>query len=140
MTRPVVGVQVPQLTNIDHVHVYVPDREQAAQWFQDVLGFEVEESLRVWATDSGPLTIGDAEGHIHVALFEATDYVPCTAIAFGADGANFLQWKQLLDEKGVAAQCKDHDLAWSLYFHDPYDNLYEITTYEHEVVSGALAT
>lgn len=127
-----------KLTSIDHIHVYVPDREAAATWFFEVLGLTVEESLRVWAADSGPLTIGDESGNIHLALFERSDFVPSTAIAFGADADNFLLWKQLLEAKGVLARCTDHDLAWSLYFHDPFGNMYEITTYEHAAVSEAL--
>jgi len=127
-----------QLVGIDHIHVYVPDREQAAAWFHDVLGFKVEEALRVWATDGGPLTIGDESGKIHLALFSKTEFVPSTAIAFGADAENFLEWKHLLESKGILARCTDHDLAWSLYFHDPYENMYEITTYDHAAVSAAL--
>ncbi len=126
------------LTGIDHLHVYVPNREEAAQWFYEVLGFKVEESLRVWATEGGPLTIGNDSGTIHLALFERTEFTPSTAIAFGADAGNFLEWKRLLETQGIRARFTDHDLAWSLYFHDPYKNLYEITTYDHATVAQAL--
>ncbi len=127
-----------ELSGIDHVHVYVPDREAAADWFQELLGFEVEESLRAWAVEGGPLTIGDASGRIHLALFERAEGPPSTAIAFGADANNFLAWKQRLEDRGLLARCADHALAWSLYFHDPYGNMYEITTYEHAAVARAL--
>jgi catechol-2,3-dioxygenase len=126
------------LTGIDHIHVYVPDRQEAASWFEEVFGFEVDESLRQWAEGGGPLTIGDDAGRIHLALFERTDFTPSTAIAFGTDGRNFLEWKRLLERRGMDVRCTDHDLAWSLYFQDPYGNTYEITTYEHELVSDAL--
>ncbi len=126
------------LTGIDHIHVYVPDREQAARWFYEVLGFRVEESLRVWAVDGGPLTISDPAGQIHLALFEKSDFVPSTAIAFAADAKNFLEWKQLFECKGIPVRCTDHNLAWSLYLHDPYENLYEITSYDHADISTAL--
>ena len=129
---------MPALTGIDHIHVYVHDRERGAQWFQDVLGFEVVESLRVWAVDGGPLTIGDKSGKIHLALFERTEFVPSTAIAFAADWKNFLEWKDLLESRGVLARCTDHNIAWSLYFHDPCENMYEITTYDHSEVSRAI--
>lgn len=127
-----------RLTGIDHVHIYVSDRAQAAAWFEDVLGFQVEESLRAWATDGGPLTIGDEAGNIHIALFERTERVPSTAVAFGTDAENFLTWKALLEDRGLLDQCSDHTLAWSLYFRDPDDNVYEITTYEHDLVAEAL--
>ncbi len=126
------------LSGIDHIHVYVPDREQAARWFEELLGFKVEESLRVWATENGPLTIGDDAGKIHLALFQRSEFTPSTAIAFGADAQNFLQWKRRLEERGILDRCADHDLAWSLYFHDPYKNMYEITTYDHAAVSEVL--
>lgn len=129
-----------ELSGIDHIHVYVPDREAAAAWFHELFGFEVVESLRVWAVDGGPLTIGDAGDRIHLALFERAEGPPSTAIAFGADASNFLAWKQRLEQRGLLARCTDHALAWSLYFHDPYGNMYEITTYEHDIVSQALAS
>ncbi len=61
-----------------------------------------------------------------------------TAIAFGSDAKNFLQWQELREAQGVLARYSDHDLAWSLCFHDPYENLYEITTYDYAVVAKAL--
>lgn len=125
------------LNGIDHIHVYVPDREQAAAWFRDLLGFEVVESLRVWAADGGPLTIADATG-IHLALFERVGAAPSTAIAFGADAENFLEFKRVLEGRGILVRCSDHDMAWSLYFKDPYENLYEITCWDHRAVSEAL--
>ena len=127
-----------ELEGFDHIHVSVPDREQAAEWFEEVLGFRIEESLRSWATEGGPLTIGDESGKIHLALFERKDFTPLTAIAFGADAKNFLEWKRILEDRRILSRCTDHDLAWSLYFHDPYGNIYEITTYEHAAVSEAL--
>ena len=130
---------MPQLAGFDHIHVYVPDREAAARWFAEVLGFSVVEKLRVWAPNGGPLTIADAAGKIHLALFEKPDFVPQTAIAFGAGASDFLAWKQLLEARGILARCTDHSLAWSLYFHDPFRNMYEITTYEVDAVSAALA-
>jgi len=78
------------LTGIDHIHVYVPNRERAAQWFHEVLGFKVDESLRFWAADGGPRTIGNDSGTIHLALFEREEFAPLTAIAFGSDAKNFL--------------------------------------------------
>jgi catechol 2,3-dioxygenase len=129
---------VPNLTGIDHIHVYVPSRVDAAKWFETVLGFKVSEPLRIWATDGGPLTIENQSGTIHLALFKQENFEPSKAIAFAADTENFLEWKEILEAEGILARCTDHDLAWSLYFNDPYQNVYEITTYEHAQVSSAL--
>ena len=129
---------MPTIDRIDHIHIYVPQREQAAAWFERVLGFTVDERLRVWADANGPLTIGDASGTIHLALFERSERTPSTAVAFGVDAENFLAWKRVLEREGLLDRCADHDLAWSLYFRDPYDNVYEITTYDHAAVAAAL--
>lgn len=130
---------MPKLTGIDHIHVYVPSRVEAAKWFESVLGLQVSEPLRVWATEGGPLTVENKSGTVHLALFKREDFTPSTAIAFAADAENFLEWKTALEAKGILDRCTDHSLAWSLYFHDPYSNMYEITTYEHAEVSEALA-
>jgi catechol 2,3-dioxygenase-like lactoylglutathione lyase family enzyme len=43
---------------IDHVEMFVPNREETAQWYRDVLGLEVVEEFRFWAAgDGGPLMI-----------------------------------------------------------------------------------
>ena len=129
---------MPTLKGIDHLHVYVRDRGDAAAWFKSLFGFAPVESLQAWATPTGPLTIGNASGSIHVALFERERPAPSTAIAFAADAKNFLAWKAQLEQRGILDRCADHDLAWSLYFRDPDENLYEITTYEYAAVSRVL--
>ncbi len=127
-----------KLAGIDHIHVYVSDREAAATWFEDVLGLKVEAAFEVWAIDGGPLTIGDESGAIHIALFERAEFSPSSAIAFRADASNFLRWKEDLESKEILERCVDHDLAWSLYFPDPYGNSYEITSYDHAAISAIL--
>ena len=130
---------MPSLTGINHVHIYIPSRSDAAEWFEATLDFKIAESLRFWAADGGPLTIENDSGTIHLALFKREDFEPSRAIAFGADAENFLNWKELLESKGIQVRCADHELAWSMYFRDPYENEYEITTYEHAEVSVVLA-
>ena len=127
-----------ELTGFDHIHVYVPSRAEAAKWFESVLDFHVSEPFRVWATEGGPLTIENKSGTIHLALFKKADFTPSTAIAFATDAKNFLEWKETLETRGILSRCTDHTLAWSLYFHDPYQNMYEITTYDYAEVSRAL--
>ncbi len=129
---------MPKLAGIDHVHLYVPDREAAADWFARILGFRIVDALRAWATPGGPLTIEDETGSIHLALFERASGPPSTAVAFGCDAENFLAWKQALEAQGLLQRCTDHQLAWSLYFADPYGNLYEITTDAHQTVRKVL--
>ena len=130
---------LPELDGIDHVHVYVKDREQAAAWYEKVLGFKMSESLALWANDEqGPLTIEDPTGKIHLALFATDNLIPSTAIAFKSGGREFLQWKSYLEKENMLIRCADHDIAWSAYFNDLDGNMHEITTYEYDYVSSRL--
>lgn len=130
---------IPPLQGIDHIHVYVTDRDAAERWYRDVLGFTVVEKFRFWATPDGPLTLEDPSGTIHLALFESGKFPHTSMIAFGATGADFLSWKAYLEDRGVELRVSDHDAAWSMYFSDPFDNLHEITTYDYEFVAQRLS-
>ena len=127
----------PKISGIDHIHLYVPNKKEAEQWYRETLGFHVVEKLSVWDTEYGPLTIEDSSGQVHFALFESENFEPLTAVAFKTDGKSFLQWKDYLEAKDLLSRCSDHKVAWSLYFLDPYGHSHEITTYDvDEVKSG----
>jgi hypothetical protein len=89
------------------------------------------EALMQWADETGPLTIENPEGSVHLALFERPDHPPTTAIAFSASAGQFVAWKRHLKAHGLELRIADHDLAWSMYFRDPWENLHEITTMEY---------
>lgn len=129
----------PKLSRIDHLHLYVTDRDEATAWYQSVLGFRVVEALQEWAVNNGPVTLETDDGAIHLALFERETPQPSSAIAFGASAEEFMKWKTHLEQSGLALRISDHRLAYSMYFEDPYDNLLEITTYEHGLVEQHLA-
>jgi len=132
---------LPTLESIDHVHVYVKDRAQAAQWYRDHLGFKVHPTYEFWAEDiNGPLTIADASDAIHIALFQRQDFAPASTIAFRVNGENFVAWKAQLENSGLLLRCSDHTVSWSLYFQDPDENSHEITTYDHALVAKALSS
>lgn len=121
---------------IDHVHVYVPSRRQAADWYAAHLGFHIVEELAVWtAEDSGPMTIADAADRIHFALFKSDTRKP-VSLAFGATAPEYLAWRAHLQERQLLARETDHDLSFSMYFSDPFGNQIEITTYDHEAIRG----
>ncbi len=128
----------PMLNGFDHVHVYVRDREGAAKWYAQVLGFTPVEKLMVWAVEGGPLTLADSSDRVHLALFEKADHGGSSAIAFQANGEAFLSWKSHLEANGLTLRIADHQLAFSMYFSDPDTNLHEITTYDHEPVRALL--
>jgi catechol 2,3-dioxygenase-like lactoylglutathione lyase family enzyme len=40
-----------QVQQIDHVEMFVPDREEAAEWYQQILGLAIVEQFRTWAAN-----------------------------------------------------------------------------------------
>jgi catechol 2,3-dioxygenase len=128
----------PKLNGIDHVHIYVDDWDKAEQWYETVLGFKRVEAFMAWAVKGGPLTLENPEGNIHLAIFEKSGHPDTSAIAFGADAKEFLEWKAHLESLGLHIRLTDHELAYSLYFSDPWGNLHEITTYERDYVAEQL--
>lgn len=128
----------PTLKGFDHIHVYTADRAAAQRWFANIMAMKPIEEFLPWAEDGGPLTLADPSNKIHLALFEREHFKPSTIIAFGASAAQWLEWKTHLENKGLILRIEDHDMAYSLYFHDPDKNMYEITTYEPEIIRAAL--
>jgi catechol 2,3-dioxygenase len=124
---------VPALNNIDHVHVYVKSWSVAEPWYEKVLGFTRVEKFEAWAVDGGPLTLENDNGSVHLALFES-DLPPTSTIAFGVSGEEFLAWIAHLESCALEIRVADHELAWSLYFHDPFGNYHEITSYDHALI------
>jgi catechol-2,3-dioxygenase len=119
--------------------VFVTDRVASEAWYGRVLGLARVPDLENWATDGGPLTLSNATGEIHLALFERSAQ-PCrSTIALGVSGSEFLAWREhLAIVLGSPIQIEDHQLSWSLYLADPDGNPYEITTYEYGAVSKRL--
>jgi len=121
----------PELQAFDHMHVFVADRARAEEWYRRVLGLTRSEALEFWATDGGPLTLQNASGSIHIALFERPTQ-PCrSVIAMRVSAQAYQDWKAHLDKllPGEVSE-QDHEASWSLYFRDPDGNPYELTTYE----------
>lgn len=133
---------------IDHVEVLVPDIEEAASWYERVLGLTVVRGLE-WTE---PLMISSDGGNTKVALFRGTpqeENVGWRRVAFRVSGAAFLEFLGRLDDVPVvssggstvsAGDTVDHDVCWSIYFADPYGNRLEITTYDYSEVEAALSS
>ncbi|MBL4660070.1 MAG: VOC family protein [Alcanivoracaceae bacterium] len=127
---------MPKLQGIDHVHVYVQDMQKAENWYAKILGFKRVKKYEFWNDDGGPLTLEDSSG-IHLALFKR-DAEPDSNIAFKVNGEEFMVWKTHIQSHCIELSISNHSLVWSMYFKDPFDNLYEITTWDYEFVKGQL--
>jgi catechol 2,3-dioxygenase-like lactoylglutathione lyase family enzyme len=130
----------PAIDRIDHIHVFVSNRERAERWYQEALGLHRAPGLELWSMEvGGPLTLSNPAGTVHLALFERPAQ-PCrstVALAVGKD--DFLAWRAHLPRVlGRAPELQDHQLAWSMYFSDPDGNPYEITSYDYAALEPKL--
>lgn len=145
------------IERIDHIKVSVPDRHEAATWYQDVFGLRVLHGP-AWdaaaAMPDGPLFLGvdDAVDGTKVVLFQGEPLgkhppIGLTRAAFSVAGEPFLRFLDRLDEldlfnedgeRVTRGHLVDQWIAWSLYFSDPYGNRYELLTYEYEQVRQQL--
>jgi catechol 2,3-dioxygenase-like lactoylglutathione lyase family enzyme len=138
---------------IDHVELFVPDRYEAAAWYQRMLGLEIVSAFQEWADNpGGPLMISSDNGSTKLALFEGPARPQQNGsgfhrVAFRVTAAHFtdflrrLDERQLIDHRGqpvTADSVVDHDKAYSIYFSDPYGHRLEVTTYEYEATRAAL--
>lgn len=138
-TGIVAAIMAPRIQGFDHIHLYVGDRAEAEEWYHKLLGFARVESLMLWADEpGGPLTVENPEGTVHVALFERDQPEASSAVAFAATGSDFLAWKEHLEAQGLKVSISDHQITWSMYFLDPWQNLLEITTSDHAEVTQSL--
>jgi catechol 2,3-dioxygenase-like lactoylglutathione lyase family enzyme len=127
-----------KLEGIDHVALAVPDIEQSAAWFIDVLGFE---QLYPGMWNGIPVFIG--KGTTAIALFPRRTREPSASprqgyadetdmlhLAMRADRENFLAVQEELKSRGITFEFSDHEISHSIYFRNPDGLQLEITTYE----------
>ena len=142
-----------RVDQIDHVEFCVPDRRAAAEWYCDVLGFQIVPEFAHWADDPrGPLMIATPQGGTKLALFDgrpegSRSNVGFHLVAFRVNSAAFLRFVDslnklgLIDDSGRAVTrdlVSDHGQAFSIYFCDPYGNQLELTTYDYAEVAQSL--
>jgi catechol 2,3-dioxygenase-like lactoylglutathione lyase family enzyme len=141
-----------KVLQIDHVELFVPDRYEAARWYERVLGLQIVPACEEWAADGGPLMISSDEGNTKLALFagnpdpgsQATGF---RRVAFRVTARGFVDFLRRLPElrlvdfqsHAVTHQAVvDHKQAYSIYFNDPWTHQLEVTTYEHAHTSELL--
>jgi catechol 2,3-dioxygenase-like lactoylglutathione lyase family enzyme len=131
---------------LDHVHIRVPNREEAARWYASHLGFEPVQRFDFWASgfQGGPLQMSADGGQTMLALFEATErhpMIPHTeGIAFSVDADDFMAFARTLpcaiaSPSGRPLEVRDivdFDLCWAFNLCDPWGNQYELNCYEYD--------
>ncbi|HXT68686.1 MAG TPA: VOC family protein [Vicinamibacterales bacterium] len=130
---------------IDHVELFVPDRYEAAAWYECVLGLRILPDFEHWASNPrGPLMISGDGGPTKLALFQGEPQGQRSTagfhlVAFRLSADEFKAFLERLPSLGLsdhngtvvtAAAVKDHGAAHSLYFSDPYGHRLELTTYD----------
>jgi hypothetical protein len=141
-----------RMGRLDHVHIRVPDRAQAAAWYSDHLGFEPVERFDFWASgfEGGPLQISADGGRTMLALFEAGEGHPMipqqTGVAFSVDAGVFAEFARSLP-RGIDSPAGlplmpsdviDFDMCWAYDLVDPWGNQYELNCYEYDQVRADL--
>lgn len=135
-----------RMGRLDHVHIRVPDRAEAAAWYSTHLGFEPVEKYDFWATGfpGGPLQISADGGETMLALFETSEGHPMvrqeTGVAFSVDAETFIAFTRTLpgeirNAKGtplVPTDMIDFDMCWAFDIADPWGNEYELNCYEYD--------
>ena len=141
-----------RMGRLDHVHIRVPDRAEAAAWYATHLGFEPVEEYDFWASgfEGGPLQISADGGKTTLALFEASDGHPMvaqtTGVAFSVDAETFMAFTrslpgELREPSGrplVPDDVIDFDMCWAFNFADPWGNQYELNCYDYDRIKAEL--
>jgi catechol 2,3-dioxygenase-like lactoylglutathione lyase family enzyme len=142
------GERPPLSFTLDHVELFVPDREQAADWYAKVFGCQRIAGTESWAQHpQGPLMLTPDGGRTKLALFtgEPPGSRPTAGfhrVAFRLGGEEWLAFVARVNELGLAEgrnvpRVTDHTIAWSVYFSDPFGHNLEVTTYDAELVHRA---
>ena len=141
-----------KVDQIDHVELFVPDRYEAAAWYERVLGLRVVPEAEQWAVEGGPLMISSDRGNTKLALFEGEPVAspPQAAfrrVAFRVDAEGFADFLRALPELHLmdshnrslsVDSVVDHRQAYSIYFTDPYGHQLEVTTYDYDETTASL--
>lgn len=141
-----------RMGRLDHVHIRVPDRAEAAAWYSEHLGFEPVEEYDFWATgfEGGPLQISADGGRSMLALFEASDGHPMiaqqTGVAFSVNAETFMTFARSLPgeingPRGTPLMQNDlidFDMCWAFELADPWGNQYELNCYDYDRIKSEL--
>src|SRR5262245_25621271 len=114
---------------IDHVELFVPERYEAARWYERTLGLLVVPECEPWARDVGPLMISSDGGSTKLALFtgqplRGDERAAFRRVAFRVTGSGFAEFLTRLPDLRLANPREhtvtldsvvDHQQAFSIY-------------------------
>ena len=95
-----------KVLQIDHVELFVPDRYEAARWYERALGLQIVPECEPWAVEGGPLMISSDGGSTKLALLTGKPEpgVATAAfhrVAFRVTGGGFAEFLRRLPELGL---------------------------------------
>ena len=139
-----------RVDGIDHVELFVSDREAAVDWYQTVLGLETQHAFDRWADTGGPVLCSSDGGATNLAFFEderrsGGESTGFRRVAFEVSADGFHAFLERSEELALynpdggrleELEVVDHELSYSVYFCDPDGNRLEVTTYEYDEFDG----
>jgi catechol 2,3-dioxygenase-like lactoylglutathione lyase family enzyme len=123
------------LEGIDHVALTVKDVARSVRWYEDVLGL-TRLYQHVWGDFPAVVGVGATSLALFPLRASAREPSPerggpaMRHIAFRTDAENFRRAQRDLAQKQIPFEFQDHDIAHSIYLHDPDGHEIEITTYD----------
>ena len=110
-----------KVQQIDHVELFVPERYEAARWYERTLGLQVVPECEPWAVDGGPLMISSDDGSTKLALFTGQPGPGGSKdafyrVAFRVTGGGFAEFLRRLPELGLTNSRRSLSLPtrWSI--------------------------
>ncbi len=134
-----------RVDQLDHVELFVPDRHEAARWYGRTLGLAIAPEYEHWATDpAGPLMLTTPAAGTKLALFVGGPQgdrptAGFHRVAFRVSRAGLDEFlahvrdNPVFGEQGEEVRelaVRDHGVARSVYFRDPYGHRLEVTMYD----------
>ena len=135
------------IDDIDHIEMFVTNREKAAKWYGEIFGLKPIKELEMWSK-IGPLFVGNRDRSVTLAIMNGKkeNDGSINRMAFRTTGEKFIDFLNQIDdlnlffskEKVTKEQVVDHDLSYSLYFDDPDGNKLELTCYDHDFLKSKI--